>query len=55
MSKTLNPIILLLLAANYKLKEMWKTLVCLVVCLLRQAGKSYSKIKKETSLKHSTI
>jgi len=51
----LNLIILLLLAANHKLREMWRTLVYFVVCLLQQAGKSYSKIKKETSLKCSTI
>jgi hypothetical protein len=55
MSETSNPIILSLLAANRKLKEMWKTPICLVVRLLRRLGKSYSKIRKETGLKHSTI
>jgi hypothetical protein len=55
MLETLNLIILLLLAANYKLKEMWKTLICFVVCLLQRASKSYSKIRKETGLKRFTI
>jgi len=55
MLETLNLIILLLLAANHKLKEMWKTLIRFIVCLLRQASKSYSEIRKETGLKRSTI
>jgi hypothetical protein len=55
MSETSDLIILLLSAANHKPGEMWRTLVCLVVCSLQQAGKSYGEIKKETGLERSTI
>jgi hypothetical protein len=55
MLETSDLIILSLLVANYKPREMWKALVRLVVRLLQQSGKSYSKIRKETGLKHSTI
>jgi tRNA(Phe) wybutosine-synthesizing methylase Tyw3 len=55
MLETSDLIILLLLVANHKPREMWKTPICLVVCSLQQSGKSYSEIRKETGLKHSTI
>jgi cell shape-determining protein MreC len=55
MLETSNPIILLPIAANYQPKKMWKTLVCLVVCFICQANKSYSEIRKATSLMRSII
>ena len=55
MLETSDLIILSLLVANYKPREMWKALVRLVVRLLQQSGKSYSKIRKETGLKRFTI
>jgi hypothetical protein len=45
----------LLSMANHKPKEQWQTPVRSVVCSLRQAGKSYGEIKKETGLERSTI
>jgi len=55
MLETPDPIILSPSAANHKPGEMWRTPIRLVVRSLRQAGKSYSEIKKEAGLERSTI